>query len=149
MPLTATKRFVNNSNVSFTPAGGGSAVDARGVQSVGDDPGIELLNMAGDADFWDTTVVAVRGARTVTIELLEIGTFNTVTPGAIGTLVWTRNDARNAAAAGGGALVYTLSEAVYKGMPVNSAHRQAAKGTISFEAQSVDGATDPLTITSA
>ncbi len=148
MPLTPSKRFINISSVTFTVTGG-SATPIAGVQSVAKNPQPQEERGSGDADFYDTVAVVVASNPMVSLETLNISALNSIPVGSIGTLVWTQNDARNGSSAGGGALIYTLANAIYQGQQDTIYHRKLANGTPVFTSYSSDGTTNPLSVTAA
>ena len=145
--MSATKRFMNWSGVTFTPVGGQPTI-ISGVTSVAIESGGSLARFAGDGDRYVTTMVNDFNEPTVTIQAADLAALRANPVGTVGTLIATHNDARNGS--GTGAVTYTLANAVVASCQVRGAHRQFGQGTITFAAFSGDGVTNPLaTSTSA
>lgn len=148
MTLTPSKQFINNSTVTFTPSGG-SAIPILNVKSVSSNPNLESVEDSGDAQFYNTLNVVTSGRWIITIEVTKPAVLNAVAFGVAGTLTWTENDANNGSATGGGALIFTLVNAILKPQTRNSQHRQVATMSFVFESYSSDGSTSPLSSTAA
>jgi hypothetical protein len=144
--MSATNRFMNWTGVSFTPASG-APTPITGVTSVRIDSGGSLLKFAGDGDRYSTTVVNDFNDPTVTVQSADLAAVMAYPVGTVGTFVATHNDARNGA--GTGAVTYTLSNAVIASHPVQGAHRQFGHGELTLTAYSVDGVTNPLSVSTA
>jgi hypothetical protein len=139
--MSATKRFLNWSNVTFTPANG-SPTPITGVTSVRIDSGGNLLKFSGDGDRFSTTVVNDFNDPTVTVHSADVAAVGAFAVGTVGTFTATHNDARNGA--GSGSITYTLANAVVASNPVQGAHRQFGQGVLTLTAYSLDGVTNPL-----
>ena len=139
--MSATKRFMNWSGVTFTPLGGPPTV-IGGVTAVAIESGGSLARFAGDGDRYVTTMVNDFNEPTVTIQAADLAALRANPVGTVGTLTATHNDARNGT--GTGAVTYTMSNAVVASCHVHGAHRQFGQGTITFAAFSGDGVTNPL-----
>lgn len=139
--MTATKRFINWSGVTFTPVGG-QPTAIGGVTSVAIESGGSLAKFAGDGDRYVTTMVNDFNEPTVTIQAADLASLRANPVGTVGTLTATHNDARNGT--GPGAITYTMSNAVVASCQVKGAHRQFGQGSITFAAFSTDGVTNPL-----
>lgn len=144
--MPSTKRFMNWSNVAFTPQGG-TPTPISGVQSVEIDSGGHLLKFSGDGDRYPTTIVHDLSEPTVTVHASDLAAIQAHPVGTVGTLTATHNDARNGS--GVGSITYTMTNAVIAGNPVRGAHRQFGLGTLTLTAFSSDGVTNPLSITVA
>lgn len=143
MPLTPTKRFVNVTGCAFTPTGG-SPTNITGVQSVTANPQAADVKASGDGDFYNTFGGVVSADWMATIETNEPALLNAVAIGAVGTLVWVLNDARNGAQAGGGGITYTMTNAYFMGPGHTAPHRNLATTSFTFHSFSSDGTTSPL-----
>lgn len=143
--MAATNRFINVSSTGFTPSGG-SLTNIRGVQNVSQNPNSVEERGSGDADFFDTFAAVVAANPSVSIETINPSGLNSVAVGTIGTLVWTQNDARNGSTTSGGALTYTLAQAVYQGQQITNPHRKLATASPTFMSYSTDGSTNPLSV---
>lgn len=139
--MSSTKRFMNWTGVTFTPAGG-SATPITGVSSVTIDTGGSLLKFSGDGDRYSTTVVNDYNDPVVTVHAADLAAVRAYPVGTVGTFTATHNDARNGA--GTGAITYTLTNAVIANTPIHGAHRQFGQGTLTIAAFSTDGVTNPL-----
>lgn len=140
---TATKRFMNWTNVTFTPDGDNAPTTTfTGVTTVTLDAGGSLIKFSGDGDRYNTTVVNDHNEPTATVECADVASVRANPIGTAGTFTATFNDARNGT--GTGAITYTLANAVVSKGSVSGAHRQFGKGTFAVEAYSTDGITNPL-----
>ena len=144
--MAASKRFMNWSLVSFTPAGGSVTV-YTGVTSVKIDSGGSLAKFAGDADRYNTTVVNDMNDPSITIECADAFAIKANPPGTVGTFAATLNDARNGT--GSGAITYTAVNAVVADDSTNAAHRKYASNSLTFALFSSDGVTNPLSVSQA
>ena len=139
--MSATKRFLNWTGVSFTPAGG-SPVAITGVTSVSIDSGGSLLKFSGDGDRYNTTVVNDFNEPLISVQAADLVAIRSYPVGTVGTFVATHNDARNGA--GSGAITYTLSNAVIASNSVRGSHKQFGQGSLTLTSFSTDGVTNPL-----
>ncbi len=139
--MSATKRFMNWTGVSFTP-NNGQATTITGVTSVSIESGGSLARFAGDGDRYVTTLVNDFNEPVVTVHAADLSALRASPVGTVGTLTATHNDARNGA--GSGAVTYTLANAVVAACQVHGAHRQFGQGSVTFAAFSGDGVTNPL-----
>jgi len=144
--MAASKRFMNWTNVSFTPLNG-SAAPITGVTSIQIDTGGNLLKFSGDGDRYNTTVVNDFNEPTVTVHTADLVAVSSFPVGTVGTFVATHNDARNGG--GTGAVTYTLSNAVVASNPLQGSHRQFGQGVLTLTAYSPDGVTNPLSFSIA
>jgi hypothetical protein len=141
--LAPSNRGLNVLSCSFTPSGG-SATAIKGVQSANLDFQPDNFSEGGDGDLYNTSVGVVKIDPMVTINFLNINALATLTPGVFGTLTFTMGDSRNLGAVGGGATIYTVSNACYKPGALDITFRQLAKTTAIFITYSVDGQTSPI-----
>lgn len=139
--MSATKRFMNWTGVSFTLVNG-TATAITGVTSVSIDSGGNLAKFAGDGDRYVTTMVNDFNEPTVTVHSADLAALRANPVGTVGTLSATHNDAKNGS--GSGALTYTLANAVVASCQVQGAHRQFGQGSVTFHAFSSDGVTNPI-----
>jgi hypothetical protein len=144
--MSATKRSMNWTSVSFTPTGGTASV-ITGVSAITIDAGSTLNKFAGDGDRYYTTVVNDMNDPTVTVHAADLASIRANPPGTVGTFTATLNDARNGT--GSGSIVYTLANAVVSNSVVAGAHRAFGQGTLTLSAFSSDGVTNPLSTTIA
>jgi hypothetical protein len=141
--VSATKRFLNWTGVTFTPVGGQPTV-LTGVTSVAIDSGGSLLKFAGDGDRYNTTVVNDFNDPTITVQAADLAAIRANPVGIVGTFTATHNDAKNST--GSGSITYTLSNAVIAQANVKGSHRQFGQGTLVLSAFSSDGVTNPLSV---
>jgi hypothetical protein len=134
---------MNWTNVAFTPLNGSTTI-ITGVTSIQIDSGGSLLKFAGDGDRFSTTVVNDFNDPTITVRSADLAAVRAFPVGTVGTFTATHNDARNGA--GSGAMTYTLSNAVISSNPIHGAHRQFGEGSLTLTAFSLDGVTNPLSV---
>lgn len=139
--MSATKRFMNWTGVSFTPVNG-TATPITGVTSVTIDSGGSLARFSGDGDRYVTTMVNDFNEPVITIHSADLSALRANPVGTVGTLTATHNDARNGV--GSGAVTYTMANAVISSLQVQGAHRQFGQGTLTLGAFSGDGVTNPI-----
>src|SRR4051794_7486354 len=144
--MSASKRFMNWTGVSFTPLNG-PATAITGVTSVTIESGGNLVKFSGDGDRYPTIVVNDFNEPSVTIHSADLAAIRANPVGTIGTLTATHNDARSGV--GSGAITYTLANAVVSSCQVGGAHRHFGQGTVTFVAYSTDGVTNPLSTSMA
>lgn len=143
--MSATKRFMNWTGVTFTPANG-APVAITGVTSIQIDSGGSLQKFSGDGDRYSTTVVNDFNDPTVTVHSADLAAVRSFPVGTVGIFTATHNDARNGA--GTGAITYVLNNAVVASNPIHGAHRQFGQGALTLASYSLDGVTNPLSTTS-
>ena len=142
--MSASKRFMNWSGVSFTPLGG-QALVISGVTAIEIETNGNLLKFSGDGDRFFTTVVNDVMDPSITVHTADLASIRAYPPGTIGTFTATLNDARNGS--GSGAITYTLTNAVVASGNVRGSHRQFGQGTLVLSSFSADGLTNPLSTT--
>lgn len=146
--MAATNRFINPTSCSFTPSGG-SLTNIKGVQSVSLNPNVQEVKGSGDGDLFNTFMGVVGIDYAITIEVINPAALNAIAPGTIGSLVFTLNDARNGATTGQGAIIYTISNAVFAPQTLTAPHRQLATNQYQFGTYSTDGTTSPVAVAAA
>src|SRR3954463_10801982 len=119
--MTASKRFLNWTGVTFTPLNG-APTPITGVTSIQIDSGGSLLKFSGDGDRFSTTVVNDFNDPTVTVHSADLGAVRAFPVGTVGTFIATHNDAKNGT--GAGAVTYVLTNAVVSSNPIHGTHRQ-------------------------
>ncbi len=142
--MSASKRFMNWSGVSFTPQGG-QPLPISGVTVIEIETNGNLLKFSGDGDKFFTTVVTDVMDPTITVHAADVAAIRANPPGTVGTFTATLNDARNGT--GTGAITYTLTNAVVASANVRGSHRQFGQGILVLSSFSSDGLTNPLSIT--
>lgn len=144
--MAASKRFMNWTSVTFTPLNG-TPTQITGVTSIQIDSGGNLLKFSGDGDRYSTTVVNDFNDPTITIHCVNLASVQSFSVGTVGTFSATHNDALNGT--GTGAMTYTLANAVVAANPVHGNHRQFGQGTLTLTTFSLDGVTNPLSVSIA
>ena len=139
--MSATKRFMNWTSVTFTPLNG-NPTTITGVSSIQIDSGGSLLKFAGDGDRYNTTVVNDFNDPSIVVNSADLAAVRAFPVGSQGTFTATHNDARNGI--GTGAITYTMTNAVVASNPIQGAHRKFGQGTLTLTSYSVDGVTNPL-----
>ncbi len=81
--MSATKRFMNWSGVTFTPVGGQPTI-ISGVTSVAIESGGSLARFAGDGDRYITTMVNDFNEPTVTIQAADLASLRANPVGTVG-----------------------------------------------------------------
>jgi hypothetical protein len=141
--MAASKTQMNWEAVGFTP-NGGTLVPITKVGDVNFDPGGSLKHHSGDADKYSTTVVVDMNRPKCTIQSADVATVQALATGTIGVLTATFKDAKGAV---GGAVVYNLINAVVANTPGGGKHSDFGAATLTLEAFSSDGITNPLSFT--
>lgn len=146
--VSPTNRYMNSSGWGFTPTGG-SIQTFTGITSAAYDEQISTKKEGADFDLFPTVSVADFRDPTITLETLDsqVGMVSTLVAGVKGALVGTIRDAYNGVVTGGGAKLYTLSNAQLQGRNMSAPYREYGKQTLVFGAISSDGATHPLAVT--
>src|SRR5262249_45178829 len=111
------------------------------VTSVMFDQGGELIEFSGDNDRYPTVIVNNVSRPRCTVTSGDVAALMNIAPGSSGTFTATQLDAKGAS---GGAIAYTLANAVHESSSDTGSWGQFASGTATFRAFSSDGATNPL-----
>ena len=135
--MAATRAQLNWASVSF-----GSTSVTR-VTSGSFSQGGKLLKFSGDTDVYTTIIANVLNEPTAQFTTADVGTIMGIAPGATNTLSATLNDARGAT---GGAVVFTMINAVFENADTTAAHAQLGSVTGTWHAFSSDGVTSPLSL---
>jgi hypothetical protein len=143
--VSSARRFMNWTGVTFTPTNG-TPMPITGVTSIHIDSGGSLLKFSGDGDRFSTTVVNDFNDPTVTVHSADLAAVQSFPVGTVGTFSATHNDARNGT--GTGAVTYVLTNAVVASHPIHGSHRQFGQGVLTLTSFSLDGVTNPLSISS-
>ena len=133
--MAATKAQMNWASVSF-----GSTAITR-VTSGSFTQGGKLLKFAGDTDVFTTIIANVNNQPSASFTTADVGTIMGIAPGSTNTLSATLNDAKGAT---GGAVVFTMINAVFENADTQAAHGQIGSVTGTWQAFSSDGTTSPL-----
>lgn len=144
--MAATKRQKDWASVVWTPSTG-LPVTITGVTNVSIALNGGLVKFSGDGDNFMTTVVADVSDPTITVTAADIIALNAISVGVrTGSFACTHKDAK---AALGGAITYTMSNARWMDVNSGGAHRQIGSGTVVVCGESSDGSTSPLAISLA
>ncbi len=103
-----------------------------------------MLGYSGDLSVFDTVKVCNKRDPSVTVSTSNMGLISSLTTGVTGTFTATHADAKLAS---GGAILYTLNNAIVENTPSSGDHAAFGKGTVKFMAVSSDGTTSPLVLT--
>lgn len=108
------------------------------------DSGGKLIKFYGDADIFPVVIVAQDCEPTASVDSGDTATIMGFAPGTSGTFTATHNDAKLAV---GGAIVYTLINAVVRNPNTSGPRGQFGTATLPLDAFSSDGTTNPLSFT--
>jgi hypothetical protein len=128
---------------AVTFAIGNNTTTITKVTDVQIDYGVTLKGFQGDNDRYMTTKVATLNEPKATVSSGNIGILNGLA-GASGTFSATHNDVK---AASGGAIVYTLINALAGSVTASGAVGEYGQGSLPIESFSSDGSTSPLSFT--
>jgi hypothetical protein len=136
--MSATKAQINWTSVSF------NSVNITRVTNASFGQGGKLIKFKGDTDLFPTIIAAVDTEPHASITTADIGTvMSNFTPGVTSTLSATLNDAKSQS---GGAVVFTLANAMFENADSQAQHAQFGSVTGTWQAFSSDGQTTPLGI---
>jgi hypothetical protein len=136
--MAATKAQINWTAVNF------NSTTITMVTSGGFGMGGKLLKFKGDTDVYSTVIANVENAPHATFTTADVGTMMGFVPGTTSTLTATLNDAKGAT---GGAVVFSMINAVFENADTQAAHAQFGSVTGTWQAFSSDGVTNPLSFT--
>jgi len=102
-----------------------------------------LIKFKGDTDLYPSIIANVNNEPHASVTTADVGTMFGFAPGAGGTLTGTLNDAK---AQTGGAVVFTMTNAVFENADANAQHAQFGTTTGTWQAYASDGQTPPLSI---
>ena len=105
--------------------------------------GGQLIKFKGDTDIYPTIIANVDNEPHVSITTADVGTMMGFMPGTSATLTATLNDAKSAS---GGAVVFTLANAVFENADTQAQHAQFGSVTGTWQCFSSDGSTNPLIV---
>jgi hypothetical protein len=103
-----------------------------------------LLKLKADTDLFPSLIACADIEPHASVTTFDVGPMMGLTPGASGTLTATLNDAKSIS---GGAVVFTMSGAVFETADAQAQHAQYGSVTGSWQAYASDGTTPPLVIT--
>jgi hypothetical protein len=136
--MAATKLQLNFTGVSFA-----STAITR-VTSVSFDQGGTLINFSGDNDRYPTVIANPVSNPKCSITSGDVANLMNIATGASGTILANQLDAL---AATGGAIDWTLVNAVHETTTDQGQWGQFGTATATFNAYSSDGSTNPLSFT--
>jgi hypothetical protein len=136
--MSATKAQINISAVQF------NSVSITRVTACMFGRGTSLVKFKGDTDVYDSIIAAPTLQPHASITTADIGTVFGFTPGTSSTLTATLNDALLAT---GGAVVFTMTNAVFENADAQAQHAQFGTVTATWQAYASDGTTNPLSFT--
>jgi hypothetical protein len=140
--MARSKRYVNFS-VQLTP-GGGSASTYSEIMAVKVMRGSKQLAAYGDAKLFPTLIINVEETRSITLAGGDVSKMLQLPRGVVYTVAIVLNDAKNGN--GSGALTITMVDAVIESDEHSAANNDFGGSTVTFNAYSADGSTDPLTV---
>lgn len=136
--MAATKLQAN-----WTAVAHGTTSRTR-VSSVSINQGGSLSKFSADGDLYPTVIAALMSNPSASVTSADVASLMAISPGTTATLTATHSDAKGAAS---GAIAYTLANAVSETAQTSGQHAQFGTATISFQAFSSDGTTNPLSFT--
>jgi len=134
---------ISKAQINWTACEFGSTPFARVTAGMFGQGG-QLIKFKGDTDLYPSIIANVANEPHASFTSADVGTFWGFTPGTSGTLTATLNDAKAVAL---GAVVFTLSNAVFENADANAQHAQFGTVTGTWQAYASDGLTNPMVIT--
>jgi hypothetical protein len=138
--MSTTRAQINWATVTF----GATAITR--ITTGGFGQGGKLLKFKGDTDAYSTIIANVNNEPNATFTTADVGTMMGIAPGSVNTLSATLNDAKGAT---GGAVVFSMINAVFENADTTAQHAQFGSVTGTWQAFSSDGLTNPLSFTRA
>jgi hypothetical protein len=136
--MSATALQLNWTSVQF------ASTSLTRVTSVTFSQGGELIEFAGDNNRYPVVIANNFNRPRCSITSADVATLMGIAPGTSGTITATQNDAL---AAPGGAVNWTMSNAVHQNTDDSGRWGHFAAATATFRAYAADGATNPLSFT--
>lgn len=146
MAVTPSKRLMNVSGCTYNT---GSSLTITGVKSVKIDFNTMMLSEGADVDFFNTFAAAVGADPKISMTVNQAAGLDAIPGNAQGTLAFTLNDGRNGSVTGGGAVMVTVSNAIFQGPNQSAAHRQLTTADYDWDTYSTDGQTSPIAYAAA
>lgn len=146
MSGSASGLFMNVTGCTWTPSGG-SVVNLTEITEADVDRGGEMKPWYADGATFAKAMKQVRLTRSLTLMGGNLAQLSAIPSNTPGTLVVVINDLNNGTSTG--AMTLTLSNAVLANNPFKGQQSEYGTGSITFNAFSTDGTTDPLVITLA
>jgi hypothetical protein len=135
--MSATRAQINWASVTF-----GTSSITR-INTGGFGLGGKLLKYKGDTDMYSTIIANVDNEPHASFTTADVGTLMGIVPGTTNTLTATLSDAKGQV---GGAVVFTMSNAVFENADTQAQHAQFGTVTGTWQAYSSDGTTNPLAL---
>jgi hypothetical protein len=136
--MAGTALQINWTSVEF------AAAPITRVTGVSFSQGGELIEFAGDDNSYPVVIANNINRPRCSITSGDVATLMAIAPGTSGTIAATQNDAL---AAVGGAVNWTMSNAVHQNTDDTGQWGHFATATATFRAYAADGATNPLSFT--
>jgi hypothetical protein len=133
--MSATKAQINWTSVSF------NSTNITRVTNASIGQGGSLIKFKGDTDLYPTIIANVDNEPHASITTADVGTMMGFSPGTAATLNATLEDAKGQS---GGAVVFTLVNAVFENADTQAQHAQFGSVTGTWQCFSTDGSTNPL-----
>jgi len=135
--MSATKVQANWSTCTF------NSVTITRITAASFGPGGTLTDFSGDLDVYPTVIANLMNNPHASVTTADIGTMQGFAPGTTSTLTATLSDALKQS---GGAIVFTLVNAVFENHDPQAQHAAFGSTTGTWKAFSSDGSTSPLSI---
>jgi hypothetical protein len=133
--MAASKANINWSGVAF------NSTNITRVTNASIGQGGSLIKFKGDTDVYPTIIASVDQEPHASVTTADVGTMMGFSPGTTATLTATLNDAKQAS---GGAVNFTLINAVFENADTQAQHAQFGSVTGTWQCFSSDGSTNPL-----
>lgn len=146
MPVSATGRYMNWLAPTFTPATG-SPIILDGVTNIQVDEGGSVVKFAGDTDRSNSLMVNDFNEPVITITFANAAKALQLRTGTIGTFTVTQLDAVNGSTPGGGALLYTMTNAIAVKPTATGAYRKIADNSVQLQGYDPAGTANALVVT--
>jgi hypothetical protein len=136
--MSISKAQINWTAVEF------GAVPITRITTASFGQGGSLVQFKGDTDLYPSIIANVTNDPHASITTADVGTMMGFLSGTSGTLTAQLNDAK---AVADGAVVFTMSNAVFENADTQAAHAQFGSVTGTWQAYASDGLTNPVVIT--
>ncbi len=136
--MSATALQLNWTSVEF------ATTSLTRVTSVTFSQGGELIEFAGDNNRYPVVIANNINRPRCTITSGDVATLMAISPGTSGTILATQNDAMGSV---GGAINWTMTNAVHASTEDSGHWGRFATATATFRAYASDGATNPVSFT--
>jgi hypothetical protein len=145
--MAATNLFMSYVNATWTPLPSGTAITIDEITDVDWDLSGDEEEHYADGSIFPKLALTPKNKRTVKISSANIKKLLTIPVNTPGTFVVTLRDAVNGL--GTGALTFTLTPCINKGMPHKGASGKFADGSITLMGYAPNGQLDPLSFVTA